>query len=37
MVFVKGGTFVMGSPVSDSDRDQDEGPQAELTVHKFPH
>lgn len=35
MVFVKGGTFVMGSPVSDSDRDQDEGPQAELTVHSF--
>ena len=35
MVFVKGGTFVMGSPVSDSERDQDEGPQAELTVHSF--
>jgi formylglycine-generating enzyme required for sulfatase activity len=35
MVFVKGGTFVMGSPVSDSERDQDEGPQVELTVPGF--
>lgn len=35
MVFVKGGTFVMGSPVSDPGRDQDEGPQTELTVQSF--
>jgi formylglycine-generating enzyme required for sulfatase activity len=35
MVFVKGGTFVMGSPVSDPGRDQDEGPQAEVTVSGF--
>ncbi|HWP54982.1 MAG TPA: SUMF1/EgtB/PvdO family nonheme iron enzyme [Pyrinomonadaceae bacterium] len=35
LVFVKGGTFVMGSPASDPDRDQDEGPQTEVTVQGF--
>lgn len=35
MVYVKGGTFLMGSPASDPDRDQDEGPQAEVTVANF--
>jgi formylglycine-generating enzyme required for sulfatase activity len=35
MVAVKGGTFVMGSPTSDQGRDQDEGPQAEVTVQNF--
>jgi formylglycine-generating enzyme required for sulfatase activity len=35
MVFVKGGTFVMGSPASDPERDQDEGPQTEVTVQSF--
>jgi formylglycine-generating enzyme required for sulfatase activity len=35
MVFVKGGTFVMGSPVSDPGRDKDEGPQTEVTVESF--
>ena len=35
MVFVRGGSYVMGSPASDPDRDQDEGPQTEVTVPTF--
>lgn len=35
MVFVKGGTFAMGSPASEPGRDQDEGPQTGITVQDF--
>jgi formylglycine-generating enzyme required for sulfatase activity len=35
MVYVSGGTFLMGSPLSDAERDKDEGPQAEVTVQNF--
>jgi formylglycine-generating enzyme required for sulfatase activity len=35
MVFVTGGTFEMGSPDSDPGRDQDEGPQSQVTVQSF--
>jgi formylglycine-generating enzyme required for sulfatase activity len=35
MVPVPGGTFLMGSPLSEAGRDQDEGPQNEVTVQSF--
>jgi formylglycine-generating enzyme required for sulfatase activity len=35
MVSVPGGTFLMGSPLSEAGRDQDEGPQNEVTVQSF--
>lgn len=35
MVVVPGGTFTMGSPDSDAERDKDEGPQSDVTVKSF--
>ena len=35
MISIPAGTFLMGSPVSEAERDQDEGPQSEVTVQKF--
>jgi formylglycine-generating enzyme required for sulfatase activity len=35
MVSVPGGTFLMGSPLSETGRDQDEGPQTEATVQNL--
>jgi len=35
MVPIQGGTFTMGSPDSEADRDTDEGPQIEVTVDGF--
>lgn len=35
MVAIPGGTFVMGSPVSERNRSDDEGPQREVTVDPF--
>ena len=35
MVSVPGGTFIMGSPASEAERDQDEGPQRDVTVQSF--
>jgi formylglycine-generating enzyme required for sulfatase activity len=35
MVSVPGGTFIMGSPASEAGRDQDEGPQRDVTVQSF--
>jgi formylglycine-generating enzyme required for sulfatase activity len=35
MVYVPGGTFLMGSPLSETGRDNDEGPQSNATVPNF--
>ena len=35
MVAIEGGTFLMGSPESEADRDSDEGPQHQVTVPDF--
>jgi formylglycine-generating enzyme required for sulfatase activity len=35
MVRVKGGTFIMGSPASEPERSDDEGPQHRVTVSPF--
>lgn len=35
MVPIKGGTFTMGTPESEADRNEDEGPQREVTVDPF--
>jgi formylglycine-generating enzyme required for sulfatase activity len=35
MLYVQSGTFLMGSPVTESERDKDEGPQSEVTVTGF--
>jgi formylglycine-generating enzyme required for sulfatase activity len=35
MISIPGGTFLMGSPLSESGRDPDEGPQSNLTVKNF--
>jgi formylglycine-generating enzyme required for sulfatase activity len=35
MISVAGGTFLMGSPLSESGRDKDEGPQSDATVPSF--
>jgi formylglycine-generating enzyme required for sulfatase activity len=35
LVSIAGGSFVMGSPPSDTARDQDEGPQTNVTVPNF--
>ncbi|TWU26713.1 Serine/threonine-protein kinase pkn1 [Novipirellula galeiformis] len=35
MVPIKGGTFTMGTPESEADRNEDEGPQHEVTVDPF--
>jgi formylglycine-generating enzyme required for sulfatase activity len=35
MVYVPGGTFLMGSPLSETGRDKDEGPQSNATVSNF--
>ena len=35
MVSVAGGTFLMGSPLSETGRDKDEGPQNDTTVPSF--
>jgi formylglycine-generating enzyme required for sulfatase activity len=35
MVGVPGGTYMMGSPVSESGRNADEGPQHPVTIHPF--
>ena len=35
MVYAPGGTFLMGSPLSESGRDNDEGPQSNATVPSF--
>ena len=35
MVAIPGGTFLMGSPASESGRDPDEGPQSNVTVPSF--
>jgi formylglycine-generating enzyme required for sulfatase activity len=35
MVQIPGGTFLMGSPADEPDRDEDEGPQHEVTVPTF--
>ncbi len=35
MIAVPGGTFLMGSPVSETGRKEDEGPQHEVTVSPF--
>ena len=32
---IPGGTFLMGSPASESEREEDEGPQQEITVPPF--
>jgi formylglycine-generating enzyme required for sulfatase activity len=34
-VLVEGGTFTMGSPAKEPDRDRDEGPQHQVTVQSF--
>lgn len=35
MISIPGGTFLMGSPLSETGRDPDEGPQSNVTVQKF--
>ncbi len=35
MVPIRGGTFLMGSPASEADRNDDEGPQREVKVSPF--
>lgn len=35
MVFVKGGTFLMGSPASEQNRENDEGPQHKVILTSF--
>jgi formylglycine-generating enzyme required for sulfatase activity len=35
MVYAPGGTFLMGSPLSETGRDNDEGPQSNATVPSF--
>ena len=35
MIAVKGGSFTMGSPNSESGRDKDEGPQKKITISPF--
>ena len=35
MVQIPGGTFLMGSPADEIDRDEDEGSQHEVTVPTF--
>ncbi len=35
MVPIRGGTFVMGSPEDEADREEDEGPQREVNVSPF--
>ena len=35
LIEIPGGTFTMGSPVDESERDEDEGPQREITVAPF--
>jgi formylglycine-generating enzyme required for sulfatase activity len=35
MVYIPGGTFIMGSPEDEEKRDSDEGPQHEVTVPAF--
>jgi len=35
MVAIEGGTFTMGSPDTEADRDSDEGPQHQVTVPDF--
>jgi formylglycine-generating enzyme required for sulfatase activity len=35
MISIPGGTFMMGSPLSESGRDPDEGPQSNVTVRNF--
>ncbi|MTJ51315.1 SUMF1/EgtB/PvdOfamily nonheme iron enzyme [Anabaena sp. UHCC 0253] len=35
MVEIPGGTFLMGSPASETERDSDEGPQRRVTVPSF--
>jgi len=35
MISIPGGTFMMGSPLSESGRDPDEGPQTNVTVQNF--
>ena len=35
MVYIQGGTFTMGSPVSEPGRNSDEGPQRQVTVGGF--
>ncbi len=35
MVPIRGGTFLMGSPESEADRNEDEGPQREVKVSPF--
>ncbi|MTJ48763.1 bifunctional serine/threonine-protein kinase/formylglycine-generating enzyme family protein [Dolichospermum sp. UHCC 0259] len=35
MVEIPGGTFIMGSPESEAERDSDEGPQRQVTVPSF--
>ncbi|WP_442507512.1 formylglycine-generating enzyme family protein [Novipirellula sp. SH528] len=35
MVPIKGGTFTMGTPETEADRNEDEGPQREVTVDPF--
>ena len=34
MVFIPPGTFRMGSPTNEVDRDDDEGPQTEVTISR---
>jgi len=35
MVEIPGGTFIMGSPANEAERDSDEGPQHQVTVPSF--
>ncbi len=35
MVLIPGGTFTMGSPAGEADRNDDEGPQAKVTLDPF--
>ena len=35
MILIPGGSFTMGSPADEAGRDEDEGPQVELTVEPF--
>jgi formylglycine-generating enzyme required for sulfatase activity len=35
MVYIPGGTFMMGSPKNEEDRNEDEGPQHNVTVSPF--
>ncbi len=35
MVPIRGGTYLMGSPLTEAERKDDEGPQAEVTVSPF--